>query len=72
MKGLPGWLFAANSALPLRLRTAVREQQAWGSLALLSSCSAGLLESPQKSCRGNAYERSPCILLSVLLAAVRH
>ena len=43
MKGLPGWLFAAGSALPLRLRTAVRaEQQAWGSLALLR---AGLLES---------------------------
>ena len=55
MKGLPGWLFAAGSALPLRLRTAARaEQQAWGSLALLR---AGLLESaraapPLKSLSG--------------------
>ena len=43
MKGLPGWLFAAGSALPLRLRTAaLRRATSLGSLALLR---AGLLES---------------------------
>ena len=53
MKGLPGWLFAAGSALPLRLRTAVRaEQQAWGSLALQLIFSRGIVGVPAKVMSG--------------------
>ena len=69
MKGLPGWLFAAGSALPLRLRTAVlRRATSLGPAA--SRCCAGLLESraggaPEKDLSGR---RKRAVSLRRLLA----